>query len=312
MTALLIGSGFCSTKAQTITSPELTAILAQPAAGEVVAIELWPEGAPTKNGLEGTEEKVDGNRISHVSNPVLYVYPAEKPNGKMIIDCPGGAYLRLAFAHEGTDMAAWFNSMGITYAVLKYRMPNGIKEVPLEDGRRAIDIVRSRAAEWGVDPAKVGIMGGSAGGHFAATLATLYGDEKYRPAFQILLYPVISMGEITHKGSRDNLLGDSPTPEEIEWYSLANRVDAQTPPAFIAVSADDKAVPAANSLEYAQALINAYNSAPKDAAVKSCKAAPVSLHVYPTGGHGWGFRGDFPYKPLWTAELAAWLENVEF
>lgn len=259
-------------------------------------IALWPDGAPTANGLEGTPEKIDGNRISNVSQPVLYVFPAAVQDGMMIIDCPGGGYQRLAFAHEGTDMAEWFNSMGITYAVLKYRMPNGVKEVPLEDGRRAIEIARSRAAEWGVDPHKVGIMGGSAGGHFAATLATMYGDAEHRPDFQILLYPVISMGDITHRGSRDHLLGKNPTAEEIELYSLANRVDADTPPAFIAVSADDKAVPARNSLEYAEALIAA--------------KVPVSLHVYPTGGHGWGFRDDFPCKPLWTSELAAFLSDL--
>lgn len=259
-------------------------------------IELWPSGAPTSNGLEGTPEKIDGNRISNVSQPVLYVYPAAAPNGQMIIDCPGGGYQRLAFAHEGTDMAEWFNSMGVTYAVLKYRMPNGVKEVPLEDGRRAIEIAREHSSEWGVDPHKVGIMGGSAGGHFAATLATMYGDAEHRPDFQILLYPVISMGEITHHGSRDHLLGKNPTADEIEMYSLANNVDSETPPAFIAVSADDKAVPARNSTEYADALISA--------------KVPVSLHLYPVGGHGWGFRDDFPYKPLWTAELAAWLSSL--
>lgn len=259
-------------------------------------IELWPQGAPTANGLEGTPEKIDGNRISNVSTPVLYVYPATEPNGQMVIDCPGGGYQRLAFAHEGTDMAEWFNSMGVTYAVLKYRMPNGVKEVPLEDGKRAIEIARGRAAEWGVDPHKVGIMGGSAGGHFAATLATMYGDAEHRPDFQILLYPVISMGEITHRGSRDNLLGKTPTPEEIEMYSLANRVDADTPPAFIAVSADDKAVPARNSLEYAEALIAA--------------GVPVTLELFPTGGHGWGFRDDFPFKPVWTSSLALFLSRL--
>lgn len=263
---------------------------------ECVEVELWPDGAPTPNGLEGTPEKVDGNRISNVSKPVMYVYKAEHPDGRMIIDCPGGGYQRLAFAHEGTDMADWFNSMGITYAVLKYRMPNGHKEVPLEDGRQAIDLARTHAEEWNVDPHKIGIMGGSAGGHFAATLATMYGDDRYRPDFQILLYPVISMGDITHRGSRDHLLGPDPTEADIELYSLANRVTAETPKAFIAVSADDKAVPVQNSLEYAAAMSQA--------------GVPVSLHVYPVGGHGWGFRDNFQFKQQWTSELAAWLDSL--
>lgn len=273
--------------------PFLSAFGAEP-----IAIPLWPDGAPTPNGLEQTEEHTSKDlRISKVSAPVMYVYPAAKPNGMMIIACPGGGYGRLAWDHEGIDMAPWMNSMGITYAVLKYRMPNGHKEVPLEDGQRAIELARRHAADWGVNPSKIGIMGSSAGGHFAATAATLYADPKYRPDFQILLYPVISMDSVTHRGSRDNLLGPTPTAQEIDRYSLERRVDANTPPAFIALSADDRTVPPRNGIGYAEALIEA--------------GVPVTLHVYPIGGHGWGFRDSFIYKRQWTGELEKWLESLK-
>lgn len=296
LAAIAVAAGISIASAELLGPPTLFNNPDSRPKAECVEIELWPDGAPTKNGLEDVSEKVKDNRISDVSKPVMYVYKAENGDGRMIIDCPGGGYQRLAFAHEGTDMADWFNSMGITYAVLKYRMPNGVKEVPLEDGRRAIELARSHAEELGIDPKQVGIMGGSAGGHFAATLATMYGDDAHRPDFQILLYPVISMGDITHRGSRDHLLGPNPSAEDIETYSLANRVDAKTPPAFIAVSADDKAVPVQNSLEYASALASA--------------GVPVSLHVFPIGGHGWGFRDSFQYKQLWTSELAHWLGTL--
>lgn len=263
---------------------------------EKKVIPLWQEGAPTSNGLEGIEEKCVNNRISDVSNPELWVYPAKDPNGMMLIICPGGGYMRLAIDHEGIDLTDWMNSRGISCAVLKYRMPNGYPEVPLEDSRRAISIVRDRAAEWGVDPQKVGIMGSSAGGHFAATLATLYGDNRYRPDFQVLLYPVISMGDDTHMGSRKELLGEKPSEEMIRKYSLQNNVTEKTPPAFIAFSADDGAVPPSNSLNYVEALIR--------------NKVPVTLHVYPTGGHGWGFRDSFTYKQQWTMELEKFLNNL--
>lgn len=194
-------------------------------------------------------------------------------------------------------MAAWFNAQGITYVVLKYRMPNGHDEVPLSDAEQAIRLVRQHASEWGVNPNRVGIMGASAGGHLAASLATLYSSEETRPDFQILLYPVISMNpEITHTGSRENLIGKSPTPELTDRYTLENQVNARTPQAFITLSADDRSVPPANGLRYFKALL--------ENGVSGC-----SLHVYPTGGHGWGFRDSFAYKRQWTEELEKWLRE---
>lgn len=278
----------------------MLAVLAAPlGAGNptVVEIALWPSGAPSSNGLESVGESAGSGRVSNVSDPVLYVFPASEPNGKMVIACPGGAYALLSMDHEGRDMAQWMNAQGVTYAVLKYRMPNGHSEVPLDDARRAIAIARERSGEWGVDADKIGVMGFSAGGHLAASLATLHGgDARWRPDFQILLYPVISMGEFTHRGSRRNLLGENATDQECEYFSLSNRVDAMTPKAFIALSSDDAGVSPMNSLMYAEALI--------------ANKVPVSLHVYPSGGHGWGYADSFDYKRQWTAELEKFLSEI--
>jgi acetyl esterase/lipase len=196
--------------------------------------------------------------------------------------------------HEGHDMAAWFNAQGITYAVLKYRMPNEHHEVPLSDALQAIRLVRKHAEEWNIE--KVGIMGSSAGGHLASTAATHYTDDS-RPDFQILFYPVISMDlSICHKGSRERLIGKIPTDELVQLYSNELQVSAQTPPAFIMHSSDDRVVPVENSLRYYQALVK--------------NKVPASLHCYPTGGHGWGYNDNFKYKRQWTGELEKWLREL--
>lgn len=261
-----------------------------------VELPLWPNGAPNNNELTGTEQGRNNGGVSNVTEPTLTVYPAPHPNGIAIIMCPGGGYSGLAMHHEGHDMASWFNTQGITYAVLKYRMPNGHHEVPLSDAEQAIRMVRKHAAEWGVNPQRVGIMGASAGGHLAASLATLYSSDKTRPDFQILFYPVISMQKgVTHGGSRKNLIGENPSQELEQKYSLERQVSPRTPQAFIMLSSDDDAVPPINGIGYFLAL--------RDHKV------PASLHAYPTGGHGWGFRDNFTYKRQWTEELEKWLRE---
>ena len=235
--------------------------------------------------------------MANVVSPSITVYPIKNPNGMAIIACPGGGYARLAMNHEGHDMAAWMGTQGITYVVLKYRMPNGHYEVPLSDAEQAIRLVRKHASEWGINPDRIGIMGSSAGGHLAASLATLYSSEETRPDFQILFYPVISMDpKVTHGGSRENLIGKNPTPDLESKYTLEKQVNARTPQAFIMLSADDGAVPPANGIQYFEALLKN--------GVQGC-----SLHVYPTGGHGWGFRDGFTYKRQWTGELEKWLRE---
>ena len=261
-----------------------------------IELPLWPNGAPNSNELKGDEQEMDNGRVSNIKNPDITVYRAEHPNGMAVIMCPGGGYARLAMNHEGHDMAPWFNTQGITYVVLKYRMPNGHKEVPFSDVEQAIRLVRQHAAEWNINPAKVGIMGASAGGHLASTLATHDPSKETRPDFQILLYPVITMdANFTHAGSRENLITKNPSADLIAKYSNELQVNAQTPQAFIALSSDDKAVLPQNSINYYLALLK-HN-------------VPATMHIYPTGGHGWGFRDNFTYKRQWTDELEKWLRN---
>ena len=224
----------------------------------------------------------------------LTIYPAQKPNGQAIIACPGGGYAGIATTHEGHDMAAWFNSQGITYAVLHYRMPYGNHEIPLSDAHQAIRYMRKHAAQWNIH--QLGIMGFSAGGHLASTAATHF-DEKTRPDFQILFYPVITMGDYTHQGSRNLLLGKNPSEELVKLYSNELQVNEQTPPAFIIHSSDDKAVPVQNTINYYLEL---------------CKhGIPASVHFYPMGGHGWGYNDSFPYKLQWKNEMEKWLRELQ-
>lgn len=260
-------------------------------AQQPLELKLWPEGMPNDNGMTCQEE----NGVLYVAEPTLTVYPATEGNGMAIVACPGGGYGKLATDHEGKDMAAWFNNQGITYAVLKYRMPNGHKEVPLSDARQAMRILRHRAGEWQLK--RIGIMGFSAGGHLASTVATHFEDEESHPDFQILFYPVISMDpEYTHRGTHDNLLGKQPAKEEEDDFSNELHVDGNTPPAFILHSSDDRSVPVAHSLNYYMALLR--------------HLVPATLHIYPIGGHGWGYRDSFTYKREWTGELEKWLREI--
>ncbi|KAA6327682.1 Acetylxylan esterase [termite gut metagenome] len=259
-------------------------------AQQPIELPLWSKGAPNSNGQVNEKQQVENDKVNNIT-----VYLSSKPNGMAIIMCPGGGYSGLAINHEGHDMAAWFNTQGITYIVLKYRMPNGHHEVPLSDAEQAIRIVRQHAGEWNVNSNRIGIMGASAGGHLASTLATHYTSKETRPDFQILLYPVITMKASTHGGSRTNLLGKNPSEELETKYSNELQVTENTPQAFITFSSDDSAVPAANSINYYTALLK--------------YKVPVSLHAYPVGGHGWGFRDDFLYKRQWTEELEKWLRT---
>lgn len=260
-------------------------------AQQPLELKLWPEGMPNDNGMTCQEE----NGVLYVAEPTLTVYPATEGNGMAIVACPGGGYGKLAMDHEGKDMAAWFNNQGITYAVLKYRMPNDHKEVPLSDARQAMRILRHRAGEWQLK--RIGIMGFSAGGHLASTVATHFEDEESHPDFQILFYPVISMDpEYTHRGTHDNLLGKQPAKEEEDDFSNELHVDGNTPPAFILHSSDDRSVPVAHSLNYYMALLR--------------HQIPATLHIYPIGGHGWGYRDSFTYKREWTGELEKWLREI--
>ena len=247
-------------------------------------IVLWPNGAPTSNGVDTDTAKV------YVSLP-----DAKRATGRCIVICPGGGYSHLAMNHEGHDWAPFFNNMGIATVVLKYRMPHGVCQVPLEDAEEAMRLVRRNAKQWNINPDQVGIMGSSAGGHLASTLATRSkGDAAAN--FQILFYPVITMDpSFTHLGSHDNLLGKDAKKKLEREYSNDLQVTRVTPRAFIVLSDNDHAVLPVNGVNY---YFECYRH-----------DVPASLHVYPTGGHGWGIRTSFAFHVEMMQELRTWLNS---
>jgi acetyl esterase/lipase len=198
-------------------------------------------------------------------------------------------------AHEGTDWAPFFNQQGIALIVLKYRMPRGNYEVPVSDAEEAIRFVRRNAKQWHIDADQIGIMGSSAGGHLASTIAT-HSKGEAKPNFQILFYPVVSMEQgTTHKGSRNNLLGEKPKRKLVNEYCNEQHVTKHTPRAFIVLAQDDRAVPPVNSIDYYEALCN--------------QKVPAALHIYPTGGHGFGIRQSFAHHLELMLELRSWLQS---
>lgn len=255
-----------------------------------ITVELWQDGAPNSNGVNGPEREIRKNRWTDITVPTLTIYPAQHSNGIAVISCPGGAYVYVALDYEAHDMAAWYNAQGITYAVLKYRLPNGHPEVPLSDVQQALRYMRKHAAEWNVR--KIGLQGASAGGHLASTAATHYKDKDTRPDFQILLYPAIRMSG----GATKNLLGEHPSQELIDCYSNDKQVTPDTPTAFIMHCQDDSTVSVKNSIDYYSALV--------------AHRIPANLHIYQSGGHGWGYKDSMPYKRQWTGELEKWLRDL--
>ncbi|GAB3831748.1 alpha/beta hydrolase [Hymenobacter jeollabukensis] len=250
-----------------------------------------------------------GVRVSNVVQPTLSVFraPKDKANGTAVIVCPGGGYARLSIDHEGYDVARRLNELGITAFVLKYRLPNDQSQpdkttAPLLDAQQALRLVRQRAKEYGIDPARVGILGFSAGGHLASTAGTHFaqppGDDKsgtsVRPDFLVLLYPVISFSDsLMHVGSRTNLLGANPAAEQVRLYSNELQVTAQTPPTFLVHAQDDKTVKVQNSLRFYEACLHHH--------------VPVEMHLYPQGGHGFGLNNKTT-KDQWFERLQNWLD----
>lgn len=234
-----------------------------------------------------------------IEQPSLRVFlPApELATGRAVVACPGGGYSGLAVNHEGYDWAPYFNKQGIALIVLKYRMPKGDRTLPISDAEAAMKMVRDSADVWNLNPNDIGIMGSSAGGHLASTIAT-HAPEALRPNFQILFYPVITMDKsFTHMGSHDNLLGKDASADLEKEFSNEKQVTKETPRAFIVYSDDDKVVPPANGVNYYLAL--------------NKEGVPSVLHIYPTGGHGWGIREDFLYKSEMQNELTSWLRSFK-
>lgn len=275
-------------------------------------VKLWEKEIP--NSIINTtyeEIKVFEDSIlqsvSQVKIPTLTIFKPQVANGTTIVICPGGGYSHLAINKEGYKVAQWLNTLGITAIVLKYRLPSDAimkdKTIgPLQDAQEAIRYVRRNAKEWNLNENKIGIMGFSAGGHLASTLATHYNDVVYKvsdkisakPDFSILIYPVISMEkDVTHKGSKKNLLGTSPSKELVAKYSNEKEVDSLTSPTFLVHATDDTVVPVENSINYYLALKN--------------NKVLTEMHLYERGGHGFGL-GKADTSQFWTKDCELWLQ----
>ena len=268
------------------------------AAAEQRTVLLWPEGAP---GAAGNQD-ADKPSLS------IYLPPPGTSNGTAVVVCPGGGYGGLAVLHEGRQVGYWFSSFGVTAFVLKYRVaPRYRHPAPLTDAQRALRWVRSHAAEFGVAPDRIGIMGFSAGGHLTSSAGTHFDKgnpssadpierASCRPDFLILCYPVISFtSEFTHRGSLRNLLGDNPDPKLVESLSSEKQVTADTPPAFLFHTSSDTGVPPQNSVLFYLALHE--------------KGVPAEMHIYESGPHGVGLAPFEPALSTWPDRLKDWMKH---
>ena len=276
---------------------------------------LWPKNKmPNSKGLK-LADKIENERIVQVGTPGVYAFFTSKEENKgcAVLICPPGGYEKLTYLLAGTQLAKWFNTMGVTAFVLNYRLPNSPDLLersigPEQDAQRAMRLIRSHAARWKLDPGRVGIMGASAGGHLAATLGTHPEDVSgvgdsldrlaFAPSFMVLVSPVISMGQYAHAGSRQNLLGNNPSPELIAKFSSELHVTAATPPTFLVHAANDPTVNQRNSLLFYQALVE--------------HQVPGSLHVFPQGGHAIALRNNPGSTGQWTTLCEAWLLEMGF
>jgi acetyl esterase/lipase len=281
--------------------PLLGIALSLSAAGGTPVL-LWPEGAPGALGKEAKD----------IPSLTPYLPAPDRASGAAIVVCPGGGYGMLA-GHEGEDYALWLNQHGVAAFVLKYRLGSGGYRHPimLQDAARAVRLVRAKRAEWKTDPKRVGIMGSSAGGHLASTLVTHFDGgkleatdpverESSRPDLGILCYAVITMGQYTHQGSKNNLLGKEPSAELVRLLSNELQVTPQTPPCFVWHTFEDTAVPVENSLQFAAALRQA--------------GVLFDLHVYQKGRHGIGLADKPPFANAhpWASDCVYWLKEQGF
>lgn len=277
-------------------------------------IRLWPERKmPNSKGM-GLTDSIFNERYYRIGNPGMYAFfPSKQENqGTAVVICPGGGYHHYAYM-GAIQVAKWFNTMGVSAFVLISRLPLSVdlvdrSIVPLQDAQRAMKIIRSKAAEWGIKADKIGVMGFSAGGHVASTLGVhtedvsaigdLMDQIPFRPDFMLLVSPVISMGEYAHTGSRDNLLGEKPSTELIEKYSNELQVTNQAPPAFIVHAENDPVVNPKNSLLFFNALRE--------------KNISTSIHIFPFGGHAIGLQNNPGSTKLWKELCEMWLIEKGF
>jgi acetyl esterase/lipase len=281
-----------------------------------VRIALYNGAIPNSKASTVKEfsEKKEIFILRNVKEPDIAIYLPTKQSatGQCIVICPGGGYWQLSYDLEGTDIARYFNSIGIAAGVLKYRLPSkeyciDPNKAPLLDAQRAIRLVRHHASKWNIHPDKIGIMGFSAGGHLASTLGTHFDfgnptakdsveKQSCRPDFMILIYPVISLSDsVTHLGSRRMLLGDNPTEALVLNYSNELHVRAGTPPTFLMHADNDSAVSVENSLLFYKALRK--------------KNIPAELHIVSEGDHGFGLSPANDHVAAWTNQLKLWLKS---
>lgn len=277
------------------------------AADALPVIDLWPEGVPDLKPDAGPEKDDGSGRFTNIHRPTLTVYAPTtgKANGTGVIYVAGGGYIRVAIGPGGGEITRWLNSLGITVFVLKYRHADYGHPAPLRDALRAMRIVRSRAAEWGVQPDHVGMVGGSAGGHLTASVGTLFDSPEGRtgapldtvsgrPDFMVLLFPVITMQDpFVHAISRRALLGEKPTDEAKHHLSVDEQVTKTTPPTFLVHSSEDTTVPVENSLLFYQGMRRA--------------KAPIEMHLYPKGPHGSGMSPALGPTSEWPRHCESWL-----
>jgi len=295
----------------------LVASVIAPLMGQNQILPLWEGDPPNyqETGEVTIFDTADIVRVRNVQKPDIAIFLPSKKNatGEAVVICPGGGYGILAYDWEGSDIARWLNSNGIAAFVLKYRLPGSKSNIvphksPLMDAQRAMRMVRSHAEKWNIDPAKIGIMGFSAGGHLASTLSTHYdgGDssspdpveqESCRPDFSVLVYPVISFTEdFQHSGSRINLIGKDADEEMVNYFSNELQVTKDTPPAILIHSDDDKAVPVENSIVYYKAL--------------RANQVGSELHIYPYGGHGYSLAIGQGHLASWPDRVIDWIRYI--
>jgi acetyl esterase/lipase len=274
-------------------------------AADPSVVDIWPEGVPGLHAGATPEDTSHAGHVANINHPTMTVYRPDIPNGTAAIVCPGGSYARLAFDAEGVKPAQWLNRLGVTAFILKYRLKEYGQPAPLQDVLRAIRTVRSRAAEFGVKPDRVGALGFSAGGHLVASAGTLFDAPEGRtgadmdsvsgrPDFVMAIYPVITMQEpYAHLLSRADLLGEHPSTEVARRWSLELQVTKETSPTFMAVAEDDATVPVENSLNFYAALHSA--------------GVPSELHVYPKGGHGFSLKPGLGPTSEWTDRAEEWM-----
>ncbi len=283
--------------ASIIASAQPVSVSKEVSGADEILLNYWDNStAPHSNELTGPEKINHKFDMSNTWQTDFYIYKADPAiaTGQAVTIVPGGGYYKLSMKYDGFMIAQYLRSIGVSAVVVKYRLPNSHREVPLEDAQAGLRYLRTEGQKWGVDPAQVGILGSSAGGHLAAHVSTFTPDEE-KPAFSILIYSVISgITRSAHHGTFGQLLGRARHNAEQEYYSLENRVTATTPPTLLLLADDDLVVPSISSIRYYKALKR--------------YGIPAAMHIFPSGGHGWAGHDEYRYAEPCKRAIKDWLD----